>query len=70
MASRFPKVVNVPGVCVPYFSLARAEWIPRVVTWDAETGFFERVDGPEGFREYRTALEASRFLLLRLWTCW
>ncbi len=49
-------------VLAPYFSLARAEWIPRVVTWDSETGFFERLDGPEGFREYRMALEASRFL--------
>ncbi len=47
----------------PYFSLTRALWIPRVVTWDAKTGFFERVDGPEGFRDYRTALEASRFLV-------
>ena len=34
----------------PYFSLARAEWIPRVLTWDEDTGFFERVDGPEGFK--------------------
>ena len=46
-----------------YFSLARAEWIPRVLTWDTETGLFERVDGPEGFREYGMALEASRFLV-------
>ncbi len=30
----------------PFFSLARAEWIPRLLTWDAETGFFERMDGP------------------------
>ena len=37
----------------PYLSLARAEWIPRVLTWDSETGFFGRVDGPEGFKDYR-----------------
>lgn len=49
--------------CVPYFSLARGEWVPRVVTWDEETGFFERVEGPKGFRTYREALEASRFLM-------
>ena len=48
----------------PYFSLERRLWIPCVLTWDTETGFFERVDGPEGFKEYRTALEASRFLVL------
>ena len=47
----------------PYFSLARALWIPRVITWDQDTGFFEQVDGPEGFREYQQALEASRFLV-------
>ncbi len=46
-----------------YFCLTRAEWIPRVLTWDSETGFFERVEGPEGFRDYRMALEASRFLV-------
>ena len=48
-----------------YFSLSRAEWIPRVVTWDEETGFFKDVDGPDGFRGYRMALEASRFLMRR-----
>ena len=45
-----------------YFSLARAEWIPRMVTWVGETGVFERVDGPEGFKTYEQALQASRFL--------
>ncbi len=57
--------VKPDGACSPYFSLVRAEWIPRVTWWDQETGFFERVDGPEGFRDYRTALEASRFLVRR-----
>ena len=52
-------------VLAPYFSLAHAEWIPRVLTWDPETGFFERVDGPEGFKDYRLTLEASRFLARR-----
>lgn len=52
-------------VIASYFSLERAAWIPRLLTWDTETGFFKRVDGPEGFREYRTALEASRFLVRR-----
>ncbi len=47
-------------VLIPYFSLARALWIPRVITRDQETGFFDQVDGPEGFREYR-----MRFLMRR-----
>ena len=45
-------------------ALARAEWLPRVLTWDEETGLFERVEGPEGFTEYQQALEASRFLTM------
>ena len=49
----------------PYFSLARALWIPSVITWDHETGFFETVDGPEGLSEYRMAVEASRFLRVK-----
>ncbi len=49
----------------PYFSLERGAWFPRVLTWDLETGFFESVEGPEGFRDYRRALEASRFLRAR-----
>lgn len=47
----------------PSFSLARGEWIPRAFTWDPETGVFESVEGPAGFRDYRHALEASRFLV-------
>ena len=50
---------------MPYFSLACALWIPRVTWWDQETGFFEHVDGPEGFKDYRMALEASRFLRVK-----
>lgn len=49
----------------PYFSLARAGWIPCVVTWDAETGEFARVEGPNGFATWREAEEASRFLAWR-----
>jgi hypothetical protein len=52
-------------VIAPYFSLARGEWIPYVVTWDALTGEFRRVEGPRGFASYREAVEASRF---RPWT--
>ena len=48
-------------VIAPYFSLARAQWVPYVVTWDALTEF-RRVEGPRGFATYREALEASRFL--------
>jgi len=44
----------------PYFCLARALWIPRVITW--EQGFFEQMDSPEGFKDYYMTLEASRFL--------
>ena len=47
---------------MPYFSLARGLWIPRVITWDPQTGFFDSVDGPEGFTEYHRAVEASWFL--------
>ena len=35
----------------PMSSLARAEWIPRVLTWDAEMGCFETVDRPRGSRK-------------------
>jgi len=46
-----------------YFSLSRAVWIPCVIRWDAETGEFRRVEGPEGFATWEEADEASRFLL-------
>ncbi len=35
--------------------------IPTVVTWDGETGIFERVEGPRGFETWREAEEAGRF---------
>jgi hypothetical protein len=43
-----------------YFSPSRAAWIPCVVAWDAETGEFRRVEGPEGFTTREEADEASR----------
>ncbi len=48
----------------PYFSLARARWIPAVYVEDAETGALRRVEGAEGFAEYERAraVEAGRFL--------
>lgn len=55
-------VLTAGPVASPYFSLERRAWFPRVLTWDPETGFFESVEGPEGFREYGRALEASRLL--------
>jgi hypothetical protein len=48
----------------PYFSLARAAWIPYAVTWDPESGEIRGVEGPRGFASYREAVEASRFLNL------
>jgi hypothetical protein len=47
----------------PFFSLARAAWIPYALTWDPETGAFRGVEGPRGFATYREAVEASRFLV-------
>lgn len=49
----------------PSFSLARGAWVPRVVTWDADTGDVRRIEGPEGLATYPQALEASRFLRVR-----
>jgi len=46
----------------PFFSLARAAWVPAVVTWDSVTGEFRRVEGPLDLASYREAAEASRFL--------
>jgi hypothetical protein len=50
-----------PGA--PFFSLARALWVPYVMWRDAHTGEFHRVEGPRGFASYREAMEASRFLV-------
>ena len=50
------------GSAVP--SLARAEWVPYALTWDADSGEFRGVEGPRGFASYVAALEASRFLTL------
>src|SRR5580765_4008384 len=57
-------MLDCSPVIAPYFSLARGEWVPYVLTWDAETGEFRGVEGPRGFATYREALEASRFLTL------
>jgi hypothetical protein len=37
-------------------------FIPRLVTWDLETGEFACVDGPKGFATWEEAEEARRFL--------
>ncbi len=47
----------------PYFSLARAEWIPYACALRLETGESHRVEGPPEFATYRAAVEASRFLV-------
>jgi hypothetical protein len=46
----------VTPAVAPYFSLARAAWIPAVYAWDAPTGELRLVEG------HRQAVEASRFL--------
>jgi len=46
----------------PFFSLARAAWVPYVLAWDPESGEFRSVEGPQRFATYREAVEASRFL--------
>src|SRR5262249_15871421 len=45
-----------------YSLLPRASWTPCVIAWDAETGEFRRVEGPEGLTTWEEADEASRFL--------
>ena len=49
----------------PFFSLARAAWVPCVVTRHPVTGEFRRVEGSRGFASYREALQASRVLAAR-----
>ena len=39
-------------------------FIPRLVTWDPETGEFTCVEGPKGFETWQEAEEAGRFLRL------
>ena len=34
----------------PYFPLARAVWILRVLAWDTQTGKFQRIEAPRGSR--------------------
>ena len=64
-----------PITPAPFFSIARAEWIPYALTWDPDTGDLRGVEGPRGFETYenvgtsrrfhdpyREAVEASRFL--------
>jgi hypothetical protein len=55
-------VITAPTIA-PFFSLARAAWIPAVVAWDPDTGESRRVEGPRGFAIYWEAVEASRFLV-------
>lgn len=50
----------------PYFSFALDDWVPCVVTWEAETGAFWRVEGPDAFTTWNEAEEASRFLRFAL----
>ncbi len=45
----------------PYFDMRSGLWIPTVLTWDRETGFFARVEGPRGFETWREAEEAAGF---------
>jgi hypothetical protein len=46
---------DVGAVVAPYFSLARAAWVPCVVIWDPATAEFRRVEGPRGFATRRAA---------------
>ena len=46
----------------PYFSLARAAWMPCVVEWDKATGEFRRIEGGDQ-PDYEAALDASPFLV-------
>jgi hypothetical protein len=61
---RLPGMPRNPSAVAPFFSLARAAWIPYALTWDPETGALCGADGPRGFASYREAVEASRFLAL------
>ena len=47
----------------PYFSLVHSAWVPAVLLWDRSTGELQRLEGAEGFADYRAAAEASRFLV-------
>ena len=52
---------NLRQTSAPFFSLARATWIPYVLARDAE-GTARSVEGPNGFASYREAVGPSRFL--------
>ncbi len=45
-----------------YLDLRSGLFIPRLVTWDPETGEFTCVEGPKGFATWAEAEEAGRFL--------
>ena len=45
-----------------FFDLGSGLFIPRLVTWDPETGEFTRVEGPKGFATWEEAEQAGRFL--------
>ena len=46
----------------PFLDLGTCLFVPRLVTWDPETGEFTCVDGPTGFETWQEAEEAGRFL--------
>ena len=45
----------------PYLDLLTGLFIPRLVTWDPETGEFTCVEGPTGFATWQEAEEAGGF---------
>jgi hypothetical protein len=63
-APRMAQVTTHRGTTpAPFYSLARAAWMPYALTWDPASGALHSVEGPRGFDTYRAALEASRFLV-------
>ena len=45
-----------------YLDLRSGLFVPRLVTWDPETGEFACVEGPKGFATWEEAEMAGRFL--------
>ena len=43
-----------------FLDLRSGLFIPRLVTWDPETGEFTCVEGPKGFETWEEADEAGR----------
>jgi len=48
-----------------FLDLRSGLFVPRLVTWDPETGEFACVDGPKGFATWQGAEQAGRFLNVR-----